>query len=203
MPTYKLTYFNFMGLAEPIRLILKYMGQEFEDVRIERSDWPQVKEAMPFGKVPVLEIDGKKIHQSTAICRYLGKQAGIAGKNDKESLEIDMIVDTFQDFRMEIVKLMQEQDPEAKEKKKETLIKETVPYYLAKFDEVIKNNGGHLVNGSLSWGDIYIISLTDSMTGILKTDIVTNYPNIQELKKKVFSIPKIKAWVDKRPKTDF
>jgi hypothetical protein len=55
--------------------------------------------ATPFGKLPVLEIDGKQVHQSIAICRYLGKKFGLNGSNDCEALEIDMIVDTFADFR--------------------------------------------------------------------------------------------------------
>lgn len=39
----KLHYFNISGLAEPIRYILLYSGQQFEDIRYERQDWP-VKE---------------------------------------------------------------------------------------------------------------------------------------------------------------
>jgi len=54
---------------------------------------------MPFAKVPVLEVDGKKIDQSIAISRYLAKQCGLAGKNDWESLEIDSTVDTIHDLR--------------------------------------------------------------------------------------------------------
>jgi len=55
--------------------------------------------ATPFGKTPVLEVDGKQIHQSAAICRYLAKQFGLNGSSDWEALEIDAIVDTFTDFR--------------------------------------------------------------------------------------------------------
>ena len=54
---------------------------------------------MPFGQVPVLEVDGKKVCQSVAISRYLAKQFGIAGKNDWEALEIDVTVDTIHDLR--------------------------------------------------------------------------------------------------------
>lgn len=54
---------------------------------------------MPFGQVPVLEVDGKKIPQSVAICRYLAKQHGLAGKDDWEALEIDVTVDTIHDVR--------------------------------------------------------------------------------------------------------
>lgn len=55
--------------------------------------------AMPFGKVPILEIDGKVLNQSTAITRYLAKKAGLAGNDDWESLLIDIAVDNIHDLR--------------------------------------------------------------------------------------------------------
>ena len=55
--------------------------------------------AFPFGKLPVLEIEGKTVHQSVAICRYLAKKAGIAGSDDWESLQCDIAVDTIGDMR--------------------------------------------------------------------------------------------------------
>lgn len=54
---------------------------------------------MPFGKVPILEIDGKVLNQSIAICRYLSKKCGLAGSNDWESLMIDIAVDNINDLR--------------------------------------------------------------------------------------------------------
>jgi glutathione S-transferase len=56
---------------------------------------------MPFGFLPVLEIDNRKrTHQSLAIARYLAKQVGLTGENDWEDLIIDSIVDTINDFRL-------------------------------------------------------------------------------------------------------
>lgn len=45
MASYKLVYFNVMGLGEPIRFLLSYGGVEFEDVRITHSseDWSNMK----------------------------------------------------------------------------------------------------------------------------------------------------------------
>ncbi|XP_075222661.1 glutathione S-transferase-like [Lycorma delicatula] len=98
-PSYKLTYFNAKALAEPIRFLLSHLEINFEDNRFEFDQWPSIKKNMPFGKVPVLEVDGKQLHQSIAIARYLCKKAGLAGKTEYEDLMIDIVVDTISDLR--------------------------------------------------------------------------------------------------------
>jgi hypothetical protein len=90
MVHYKLIYFNFRGLAEPSRYIFAVAGQEYEDFRFEREDWPKHKPNTPFGQSPVLEVsDGShttQIAQSAAIARYLANKFGLAGKNDIEKV---------------------------------------------------------------------------------------------------------------------
>lgn len=54
---------------------------------------------MPYGQVPVLEVDGKKIAQSSAICRYAAKLAKLDGENDLEKLQIDSVVETLADIQ--------------------------------------------------------------------------------------------------------
>lgn len=53
-----------------------------------------------MGQMPVLEVDGKRVHQSLAMCRYIAKQIGVAGSNDFEDLQIDSLVDTINEFRL-------------------------------------------------------------------------------------------------------
>ena len=71
MVHYKFNYFNLRGRGEIIRLIFVAAGQEFEDHRIEREDWPKFKPNAPFGQVPYLEVkDGANsfaLSQSVAI----------------------------------------------------------------------------------------------------------------------------------------
>ena len=41
----KLTYFNLKGRAELARLILAQAEVEYEDCRIEKEDWPELKKS--------------------------------------------------------------------------------------------------------------------------------------------------------------
>ncbi|XP_039701666.1 hematopoietic prostaglandin D synthase isoform X2 [Pteropus medius] len=98
MPNYKLTYFNMRGRAEIIRYIFAYLDIKYEDHRIEQADWPEIKPTLPFGKIPVLEVNGLNLHQSLAIARYLTKNTDLAGKTELEQCQVDAIVDTLDDF---------------------------------------------------------------------------------------------------------
>jgi len=41
--SYKLTYFSGRGRAELSRMIFAQAGVQYEDVRLERADWQQLK----------------------------------------------------------------------------------------------------------------------------------------------------------------
>ena len=53
---------------------------------------------LPWGQIPILEVDGKVYGQSNAIARYLAKKYNLVGKNEFESLKCDEIVDAFKDY---------------------------------------------------------------------------------------------------------
>jgi glutathione S-transferase len=94
MTKYQLYYFNSRGRAEYARLIFAVAGIEYEDIRIERENWPKLKPGkdsysshyvivvksatdMPFEQMPVLVVDESfKLAQSYAIARYLAKKFG-------------------------------------------------------------------------------------------------------------------------------
>lgn len=65
------------GRGEAIRLALVVGRVRFHDERIARADWPRVKLTTPYGKLPVLYVDGEPLSQNPAILRYVGKQAGL------------------------------------------------------------------------------------------------------------------------------
>lgn len=203
MPSYKLTYFPIKALAEPIRFLFSYAGVEFEDVRFDRNDWPtKIKPTTPFGQVPVLEVDGKKINQSVAISRYLAKQFKLAGKDDWENLEIDATVDTIHDLRAKLAAHFYETNPEVKAAKLE-VAKEVVPFILERLDAQVKTNGGYFVGGALTWADLTFVALLDYLNGMMKSNIIEKYDNLKALQNKVLNLPSIKKWVETRPESEF
>lgn len=119
--------------------------------------------------MPCLEVDGRRVHQSLAMCRYVAKQIGCAGKDAFEDLQIDALVDTINEFRLsklssmilvfillinfsssEIAIVSYEPDDQVKEKKMITLTQEVIPFYLTKMNVIAKENNGHLVLNRVS-----------------------------------------------------
>ncbi|KAJ8298773.1 hypothetical protein KUTeg_022833 [Tegillarca granosa] len=98
MPTYKLTYFNIRGRAELTRLVFVASGTNYEDNRIEREKWPAIKESMPQGQLPILEVDGFVLPQS------------LFGRNNLEQAQADVVVQTCEDLRSNWVTAFREKD---------------------------------------------------------------------------------------------
>jgi len=201
-PTFTLFYFNVKALAEPIRFLFAYGAQEYEDVRVTRDEWPALKPTMPMGQMPVLEVDGHRVHQSISMARYVAKRVGLGGTNDWENLIIDTAVDTVNDFRLKIAVVSYEPDDEVKEKKNITLTTEVIPFYLEKLDAIAQDNGGHLALGRLTWADIYFAGILDYLNYLTKTDLIEKHPNLKRVVDQVNNLDQIKAWLEKRPQTD-
>uniref|UniRef100_A0A2C9GW78 glutathione transferase n=1 Tax=Anopheles farauti TaxID=69004 RepID=A0A2C9GW78_9DIPT len=202
MPDYKVYYFNVKALGEPLRFLLSYGNLPFDDVRITREEWPALKPTMPMGQMPVLEVDGKRVHQSLAMCRFVAKQINLAGDNPLEALQIDAIVDTINDFRLKIAIVAYEPDDMVKEKKMITLNNEVIPFYLTKLNVIAKENNGHLVLGKPTWADVYFAGILDYLNYLTKTNLLENFPNLQEVVDKVLDNENIKAYIAKRPITE-
>lgn len=124
-----------------------------------------------MGQMPVLEVDGKRVHQSLAITRYLAKQVGLNGATAWEDLEIDSAVDTINDMRLsefrlfhcecsswfdwifrwtEIAVVSYEADEAVQAAKRGPLESETLPFYLEKLDSLAKENNGYFALGKVS-----------------------------------------------------
>jgi len=101
-PRPRLTYFNFRGLAEPIRLLFADLGLPFEDHQVDFAGWEALKPQMPFGQMPRLEIDGLEIVQSQAILRHLARRHGLEGADEAERIACDIAVEAVRDAQIRL-----------------------------------------------------------------------------------------------------
>ncbi|XP_037032187.1 glutathione S-transferase-like [Bradysia coprophila] len=193
-PKFKLSYFNVGAIAEPIRLLFAYGGVDYEDIRVSHEEWTVLKPTMPMGQMPVLEVDGKRVHQSVSIAQYVAKRVNLSGANDWENLLIDAAVDTINDFRAKIVAVQYERDEAVKEKKMVTLNAKTIPFYLTKLDDIAKENNGHLALGKLTWADFYFVGIIDYLNYMVKLNLLDAYPNLKAVVDNVSSLDAVKTY---------
>ncbi|XP_026330565.1 glutathione S-transferase 2-like [Hyposmocoma kahamanoa] len=144
-----LHYFPLKALGEGPRMLLAYGGQEFEDHRVPEEQWPDFKPKMPFGQMPVLEINGKKYAQSVAISRYLGRKYGLAGDNIEEDFEIDQNVDFYTDLRNRAAAVEYEENEELKKQRHEENMKTHYPFMLKTLHDIVVKNKGHIALGKV------------------------------------------------------
>uniref|UniRef100_A0A8B9W183 Hematopoietic prostaglandin D synthase n=2 Tax=Bos mutus grunniens TaxID=30521 RepID=A0A8B9W183_BOSMU len=197
MPNYKLIYFNMRGRAEIIRYIFAYLDIKYEDHRIEQADWPEIKSTLPFGKIPILEVDELNLHQSLAIARYLTRNTDLAGKTELEQCQVDAIVDTLDDFMSRFPWAEKRQD--IKNQIFKELLTCDAPPLLQNLDTYLGENEW-LIGDSVTWADFYWEICSTTLL-VFKSDLLDIHPRLVTLRKKVQSIPAIADWILRRPQT--
>ena len=203
MPTYKLYYFPGRGRAELARLIFAQAGVPYEDVRIEGAKWPEVKPTMPFGQMPVLEVDGTRIAHSIVIARYLAEEFGLAGSNSCENSLLAGMAEAVNDLFAEMVKSHFEKDPQKKAEMDKAYSEKALPFGLAKFEALSSSNDdGYLWGNKLTWVDLAFFNWI-AMVVARDPAVLDNYPSLKKLKETVETLPNIAKWLKERPETPF
>lgn len=206
MVHYKLYYFNLRGRAELIRLIFAAAGQEYEDIRFEREQWPEYKPKSPLGQSPFLDVvdeNGKtfQLAQSLTIARYLAKKFDLAGKTSEEQAEAEMYADQVLDLLNEMVKIHFEKDEARKTEISNKFFGETLLNTLKVLDsKIVKNGSGHLVPSGLTWADLFLSDFLGWLHD-KKDALLAAVPAVKALDQKILSHPKISEWIAKRPQT--
>nr|QUF59395.1 glutathione S-transferase GSTS1/2-1 [Brachionus angularis] len=206
MVQYKLYYFNAKGRAELARYIFTAAGQQYEDVRVERDQWPEHKKNAPLGQVPYLEIidDGKvtKLSQSVTIARYLARKFNLAGKGDEEQAIVEMYGDQVTDLLNELIKIYFEKDEVKKAELNKKLVEETIPNNLRLFESRIGSSGsGYIAASGLTWADLFLFNVLEWF-GDKKEPALENFPLVKALDQNIRSHANISNWLANRPKTD-
>ncbi|CAF1180908.1 unnamed protein product [Rotaria sordida] len=202
---YKLYYFDSRGRAEPIRLIFAYAGQKFEDIRYSDDEWSKMKNEMPLGQIPVLEINGQKFPQSLAITRYVARQFKLTGKDDLESMKCDVIVDTMNEFNEDYYRLwFFIEDENQRQTETTKFITKTIPEKLTMFEKLMNmyGNGVWAVGDNITWADFVIY---DTVQNLLKMDdkVLNKFSTLKKNREAVEKLPKIAEYLANRKQTEF
>uniref|UniRef100_A0A914UU27 glutathione transferase n=1 Tax=Plectus sambesii TaxID=2011161 RepID=A0A914UU27_9BILA len=205
MPTYRLIYFPIRARAEAIRLLLAHANVAYVDDRINRADWPKMKDQMPLKQVPVLEIDGKmKIAQTTAIMRYLAHQFGIAAKSPLEEAKVDMFGEAIQDAVFQYTawrRVVMGFDEGNKDEKFKEVVVPIINNYGPIFEQTLTENGtGWLVGNNITWADFLAAEFFDKIITYGDPTALDAYPHVMKHNKEVLSLPNVKKYIDQRPK---
>ena len=201
MANYKLYYFNGKGRAEPIRLLFACKGIEYEDVRIPGEKWGEFKSCTPFGAMPVLEENEKKLGGSLVILRYLAEKHDCAGSDAWENAWAANTADFINDLSTEIITSIFEKDEQRKKALQEKISKESIPKCFAKLNEMA-GDIGYLCCGKLTWPDLLLFGILENLVAH-KPDILAEYPGLAKLKSNIEKNSGIAKWLAERPQTQF
>jgi glutathione S-transferase len=98
----KLGYWKIRGLAQPIRLLLKYTGTEFEDVTyVQGEAWTSVKFTLglDFPNLPYLLDGDLKMTESKAIIHYIARKNDLCGNTEAERVAVEMVEGVVEGMR--------------------------------------------------------------------------------------------------------
>lgn len=165
MAKYRLTYFDFDGgRAEPVRIAFHAAGIEFEDVRLSFRQFGEMRSTTRFSSVPVLEIDDKVVTQTNAMCRYVGKMAGLYPQDDLQALYCDEAMEAVEDLLHRIVGTFG-LEGEALRVAREKLVDGWLSIFLRGLDAILTRGGGeYFADHRLTMADLKVFVQTRSLT---------------------------------------
>merc|ERR1712154_26429 len=112
----KLGYWKIRGLAQAIRLVIVYGGEELEEDLYEQGEgpefckkvWYDVKYSLglDFPNLPYLYDGDIKITQTNAILRYLGTKFNLLGEDAKVQAYSEMCLEEVMDMRNALVRVV-------------------------------------------------------------------------------------------------
>uniref|UniRef100_A0A0L8HM98 Uncharacterized protein n=1 Tax=Octopus bimaculoides TaxID=37653 RepID=A0A0L8HM98_OCTBM len=215
MPSYTLYYFNHRGRAEICRMLFAAAGVQYNDRRIESSEWRSMRSNMPCSMMPMLELDNKvQIPQSMAMARFLAREFGFYGRSNIEMARVDFISDCFYDILDDYLRMYHDKDGKMMFQRSKEMdgsseqrmrYQETCRRILPFMERTLEmhNNGSQFFMGDqITMADMMCFCALENP--LMEDDsLLRSYPKLLALKERVISHPKMSSYLQKRSRTDF
>ena len=181
MENIKLTYFNDNGRVGLIRAMLCYKKIPFENIMLTLDEWPSKKDTYEFKQLPQLEVNGKKLTQTIAICLYLARQLDLYPKD----IYLQYHVDSLLACRDDITRLYRKVWGKEATKEEYKQYKEMIILYLKRIEERYKElgSGKYYLGNDLSVADFFLGCMFKEFCDLVKEeDIMGKYaPGIKKV----------------------
>ena len=181
MENIKLTYFIQNGRVGLIRAMLCYKKVPIENIMLSLEEWKTKKQDYEFHQLPQLEVNGKKLTQTIAICLYLAKQLNLYPKDIYLQYHVDSLLAVRDDitplYRKLKYKLNKEEDTKA--------YKEQMALYLQRIEKRYEElgSGKYYLGNEISVADFFLgCMITEFCYLVKEEDVLSKYaPGIKKL----------------------
>lgn len=200
MTQYKLTYFGMGGRAEPVRIAFHAAGIDFEDVRISFPEFMEMRKSLRFNCVPTLEIDGRVVTQSNAMCRYAGKMAGLYPEDDLQALYCDEALGAVEDLLHVLTPTLGLEGDKLKSAR-EKLVEGWLTTFVTGLGDLIERGGDYFADNRLTVADLKVAGivqwLNSGQLDHVPTDLVERLaPALNAHAELVFRHPVVRAYYE-------
>jgi len=192
MAELQLCYWDLRGLGEPIRLMLEYIGADYENQHpTSPADWFAKKHHLnlKYPNLPYLVDGDVRISQSNAIMRYLSRKYKCLGASTEAELRaLDQAEGFYGDFRGAFrAVIFARQSKERKDK----YVRE-LPAKLKSLEDVLRQHKWASGN-RLAYIDFAICENLDQQV-LFAPNCLDNSPNVKKYKAAFDALPQVAAY---------
>lgn len=202
-----------MQRAEPIRLLLRYVGVEFEDKRYvydlktNTSEWydDKFKLGLDFPNVPYYIEGNLKMTHSLAILRHLAPKYNLTGTNETEKIRVAMLEQQVTDLMVAMGRLKYRPKGPAVSDEEKVEFNKKLNVDFEHLDRFIGSNK-FSIGENLTYVDFLLYEYLHYINGadFVFKETVNKFANIKRFEKTIESIPIISAYLkDINSKPDF
>ena len=175
-----LTYFYGRGRAETTRWMLAATDVDFRNNAIRTpQELAALRESgkLPFDQMPLLEIDGHRLSQSSAMVRYLARRGNLYGNNVTDAMWCDLVSGVAADFAEVAIQAAFKPDAATAVGSMEACFLKFGPRFESR---IAQQGSGFCAADSMTFADVV---LAEALSSYLEwcPDLLSNKPHLSAL----------------------